>query len=344
VPAVRWQINGFMLTILEYNVRYYCRSLHLITYTMMSSSTPNSSTINAFDSSKRSPMCTSRLSKVWTSRILFLSCLCGVAAILGYTANQLLTDSEKKLACKQFESISDRALYSAQESLLRKKYSAISLAAIVSNGFPDAQTWPFVKINGFEAISNNLIQTSAGRSNGGRTMGLCPLVTPDQLSDFEDFAYEEVIGPKFPNGTGVSSFGKGVFSVDVSLNTTDNRYHETDGTTTWGSPNKIFSPFLYHSLGGEILMGNFLHSLELFGTIVDDIIACSNVRAASENIDSVECSELSDVLILRGSTTDVVSTPGAIIMHPIYPENNKTVVRSLSYMVWASAKSPVVSA
>jgi hypothetical protein len=54
----------------------------------------------------------------------------------------------------------------------------------------------------------------------------------------EEFAYD-YYEEQFPLEPRVSSFfGKGVFESTV-LNTTDNRYHETDGSTYYDSPNKI---------------------------------------------------------------------------------------------------------
>jgi hypothetical protein len=161
----------------------------------MTSTTSNSATSNR-------KLHVFRYSKVWTSRVLFLICLVGVAIILAFFVHLLLTESETSLATNQFASIADRALFSAQQIALRNRLGTITLASVASNAFPDAQTWPFVNISGYEEISTNLIRTS-----NGKAMGLCPLVLPDQLSKFEDFAYSEVIEPKFPPGTAVSSFG-----------------------------------------------------------------------------------------------------------------------------------------
>jgi hypothetical protein len=260
-----------------------------------------------------------------------------MAALIGYATNRLLTEPERKLAREQFEAIADRALDKAVGITLRKKLGTTTLASVAANAFPDAQTWPKVNLEGFEEISRNMIETSSGRS-----MGLLPIVTPNTLAEFEDFAYDVVFAGTYPNDTGVSSFGRGVFAVNPSLNSTDKRYHDTDGATTWNSPNKIMTPFLAHSFGPSILMFN-LHFSEIFGRLIDAVIACSDERARAVSDDSngqvsmpQECSVLSDVLILTGSTVDVKSGPGAIIMEPIYPTNNNTVLTGLisSTIVW----------
>lgn len=264
-----------------------------------------------------------RVSKVCTSRVVFLVCLVGVAFVIGFVANRSLTNSEETLAKRQFASIAERALAAAQQTTLKNRLATITLASIASNAFPDAQVWPFVNITGYEEMATNAIQSANGQS-----MGLCPLVTPDQLSEFEDFAYDKVLGPKFPPGTGVSSFGPGVYGLDAGLDNTDHRFHETDGATSWGSPNTILTPFLFHSSGGTfILMGNY-RTIEGRGRLIDDMIACAEERAASsENPESIECSILTDITILGGRNAETVrSLPSSVLLQPIYPSQNSTVV------------------
>jgi hypothetical protein len=260
-----------------------------------------------------------------------------VAAALGYATNRLLTDSERTLAQEQFIAIADRALDAAVGLTLRKKLGTTTLASVAANAFPDAQTWPFVNLNGFEEISQNVIEASSGRS-----MGLLPIVTPERLAEFEDYAYDVVFAGTYPNDTGVSAFGRGVYASSPSLNSTDGRYHDTDGATSWDSPNKIMTPFLAHSLGPSFLMAN-LHSYELYGRLIDAVIACSDQRARALSDDSseqasmpLECSVLSDVLILTYSNEDVKSGHGAIIIEPIYPTNDNTVLTGVisSTIIW----------
>jgi hypothetical protein len=181
---------------------------------------------------------------VWAGRIVFLLFLVSVATALGVLTWYFLTGAEKELAEAQFESIADRALNGAYEIAIRKRLGTISMASVVAQMRPDADIWPFITIPGFETISNNLVATSSGRD-----MGLAPLVTPEQLADFEDFIYdfyENKRDPPFPNGTATSSFGKGVWGIDPSFGTSDKRYHETDGTTSYDSPHKIFAPVIHH--------------------------------------------------------------------------------------------------
>jgi hypothetical protein len=251
---------------------------------------------------------------IFVGRVIFLAFLCVTAALLGYAANRLLTDSEKDLAETQFGSIADRALDTAVGITLRKRLGTVSMASIAAYQFPNAEAWPYVKIDGYETISSNLIETSSGRE-----MGFCPLVTPEQLPSFEDFAYD-CYEERFPGGTaGLSSFGKGVSGVNPALNTSDNRYHETDGSTSYNSPNKIFAPILQHNLGDFPALMLNLHFQETRGEVIDGMIACG---------------ETNDEEIL--TSQEVEPGPGALIMQGIYPANNSTTLVGViaSSIVW----------
>jgi hypothetical protein len=254
-------------------------------------------------------------SNVWVGRLLFISCLATAAAVLGYLTNKFLTDSETDLAEKQFESIADRALDTAAEITLRKRLGTVTMASIAGFEFPNKEAWPYVNINGYETISSQLIETSSGRG-----MGFCPLVTPDQLDDFEDFAYQ-YLESKFPPEAqaGISSFGKGVYAKDESLNTSDNRYLDNrDGSTKWQSPNRLFVPMLQHNGGAAGILMQNLHYDSLRGQVIDDIIECwkKNHHKSTE----VECGVITDI---RNGKDE----PGSLIMQPISPANDADTVR-----------------
>ena len=131
---------------------------------------------------------------------------------------------------------------------------------------------------------------------------------------FEEFAYE-YYEEQFPLGAATSSFGKGVFGINPALNTTDNRYHETDGSTYYDSPNKIFAPILQHNAGAHPALMLNLHFEETRGTLIDNLITCSKTN-------TVECSSITDMLTL--TSQEVEPGPGALIMQAIYPANNET--------------------
>jgi len=278
----------------------------------------------------------SRTSKaVWVGRILFLLCLVVAATVLGYTAFFFLTRSEVGLAETQFGSIVDNALEASRAVTERKRLGTVLMASIFGNAAPDAASWPFVTMDGYEEIATHAIETSSGRE-----MGFCPLVRPDQLDAFEEFAYdffENGRDPPFPNGTAVSSFGKGVWGMNPDLNTTDNRYHETNGNTSYWSPNRIFAPILQHNAGPHKALMLNLHFQEERGLVIDYLIECAAQRASALARDpnaTVECISITDMLIL--TSQEIEPGPGALIMQPIYPAKNNALLTGIiaSSIVW----------
>lgn len=269
-------------------------------------------------------------SRVLISRTVFLAALCAVAATLGYLAHRYLTESENQLAEAQFISIADRATQIASETVVRRRLGTVTLASVLSGAFPNASAWPYVHLNQYERISTNIMNTSSGRG-----MAFGPLITPGQLQSFEEFAYD-YFESAFPsrNGTvGVSSFGRGVYGVDTALNTSDNRYHDVDGSTTYGSPNRILFPLLQHSSGPHgVLMAN-MHNEPARGIAIDSIIKCSSQRLAEakkrtsgergDDDGGEKCSAISDM------TMGKMDDPAAFIVVPIYPANDPTVVSSV---------------
>jgi hypothetical protein len=193
--------------------------------------------------------CNTRLDRaVLTGRIVFILCLVVVARTLGYLSHYVLSQAEHTLAVSQFDSIAERALVAAQQKTERKRLGTISMASIASNMLCNDKDWPFVVDPGFEEMANNLINTSDGRK-----ISFVPIIQPGELSTWEDFAYdyyEYTREPPFPNGTGVSSFGKGIWGVNRSLDSPgDRRYHDTNANSTYGSPYQIFTPILHQNFG-----------------------------------------------------------------------------------------------
>jgi signal transduction histidine kinase len=265
------------------------------------------------------------ISNVWKGRILFIASLCAVAVGLAFATSRLLTQSEYDLAVGQFESVADRALDAARDIARRKRLGTVSMSTIVAYQLPDADVWPFVLVQGFEAIATKLIQTASGRD-----MVLLPIVALPQLERFETFAYD-YYGRVFPPNTAVSSFGKGVFGVDPTLNTTDQRYRERDGISSDANPNRILTPLVQHNLGPFSSLMLNVRSVEVARDAIDSVIECTKKRNMAE--DSRECSAITDVILFRNTRNP---RPGALIMQPIFPFNNQTVLTGFisSSIVW----------
>ena len=225
---------------------------------------------------------------IWRTRILFVVCLSCVAVVLGFTANHFLTNAEDDLANSQFESSADRALNEALVITRQKRWSAVTMSSIAAQVLPDAGAFPFVTIPGFEKLTYNLLKTSSNED-----MGFVPFVRPDELAEWEDFIYnyyDTSTDPVFPNGTGVSSFGKGVWATNPSLDAPDKRYHDKGTKTPYGSPYDILAPITQLNNGPHPVLLFNLHFEPTRGQSLDRMIACSEERAVSGgNLSSLDC-------------------------------------------------------
>ena len=129
-------------------------------------------------------------------------------------------------------------------------------------------------------------------------------------------------------------------------------YRETNVTASawWNSPYELFCPYSMHSVGPQILMFN-IHSLNVLGKNIDEVISCANNRSEVDNLDLAEetidalqatqwtpyssvrlndCAILSDMFITYDANGDP-SGPSAFVVQPIYPANDNDVV---SYTTW----------
>jgi len=258
--------------------------------------------------------------KVWTSRLVFLLSLAVVGALLSYGAYHVLTESEQNLAENQFDAISDRALDAALEITLRKRLGAKALATTVAHAFPNASQWPYVHLPGFADIASAIIETvSAG------TMGLAPLVKPEQLDALTDFIHDAAFSENEPP----KDYQLHVTGFDESNGFT--RYNETTGETIgWESNSTNLWPFTMHSLSKDLLLYN-LHSIERFGAPIDDMEACAatrhevNPNNQNTTLNLTHCATMSDIVVSFRSDGSPRG-PSAFIYQPIYPANNPSVL------------------
>jgi hypothetical protein len=296
---------------------------------------------------------------MWAGRIAFMTCLFSAVTLVCVLTHYFLRQSEIDLQSSQQQAQRDQYDYIVAHSLEaaraitgRIRQSTITMASIASHAFPNANVWPYVTVPGYEEISNQLIQsipsllaTSAAAMGG---MAFCPLVTPDILSSFEDFAYdyfENIRTPPFPNGTAVSSFGKGVWNFDPMRGShPDNKYHaaqeneadtnnRTSNVTNYNSPNQVFCPLLQLSIGSsdttELLRN--IHFDEILGQAIDRVMDCELARR--ETGEFRDCGTMTDMispsLVLLLSDAPPAQTPSVFLLQPILPANNRTTVRTL---------------
>ena len=268
---------------------------------------------------------------VWLGRVLFFGSLLAIASILGAATHHRLSSAETELSSTQFASIAERALVEAGGIARHARLTASTMATVVGHGLPDAAAWPYVTLPGFEDIATKMLRNKAGAA----TLGLVPFVTPDQQSQFEEFAQDYFLSSHLPPGTGNSSFGYGIWLPSAETGAPDNRVHDTMANR-WGSPYEVFAPVVQmneQALGGVMFNAHFD---ALRGGAVDRVIDCTE-QLQSEGV------QANDALQGCGSLTTFIQSfkvenqgPSALLFAPVFPANNPDTLVGVigSLIVW----------
>jgi len=299
---------------------------------------------------------------IFYGRWLFFMLLCMVASTLGYLTYYILTNNETFLAECVFTKTATHAIKAISENQKKKKLGMDSMGSVVGSTGSSRDQWPFVSQMDYESIAMNIIDTS-----NGCFIAYAPILTPVQVPAFESFAedfYQNSRQPEtWPNGTGVKVEDRvAVWAMDG-----ETPFHDGYGATSWSSTRRIIVPILQHAAGpSKMLMFN-LHSSPLIGKIIDDMITCAeetkglireHERRYSKDMILEDGKEIPPLPSLKDCTmvTDISHNktsfvqqepmgPGANMMQPIFPANNKTEMVGvlMTQIVWTANMKDVFS-
>jgi signal transduction histidine kinase len=274
--------------------------------------------------SDKTPAILKTSKSVLYGRLVFVVVLVVAAAGLGYAAYAITNNAEEQQAAERFESISGRALSVAQLVIEVKKKATDSLALMIGSANPNRDSWPNVYLDGYQQIADSLGVVTKG------SLSFCPIVKPGgaEQEAFEAFAYNlfyNISG--FPNTTGVSAFGRGVFSFGNDTQNDqswpDGRFRST-GWTYHDGPNDILLPFIQSDFGAHSSLMLNVYFEHNRAAAINEVIACSEERAATLNYEQ-ECGSITD-LMWSATQADVEPGPTGMMMVPIYPRNDNTTV------------------
>lgn len=148
-----------------------------------------------------------------------------------------------------------------------------------------------------------------------RTLSFSMIVTPEQVAGFEAFAYDFYERDGYPN-LGISSIGKGIYAVNAS---TKVRYHDTEGLQH--GERHVLVPILqtgFLNLNKGTLMYNF-YSEPTRSRTIDAVMNC----VADTGISNKDCTSATDNIQL---IQDATFRPAILIIHPVFPRFNSTVL------------------
>eukprot|EP00980_Cylindrotheca_fusiformis_P020045 scaffold7133_cov116-Cylindrotheca_fusiformis.AAC.6 len=253
---------------------------------------------------------------VWTGRLCFMTVLAVVAASVGIMAYFITHDFEMTMSESLFDAAAERATAVALETILRQRSGIILLASILSGANPDSSRWPNATLNNFETISRNLKETSRGSD-----ILFAPLVSPDQVPEFQDFALSYYRQRRLPDPFSAEDFlenGGVVFSVSSS-GTADRMDTSSTNSTT------IVAPVLHDSTGQSEYLLLDLYSDPIIGSMMDDIIRCAEEQ--EPNADSLEsCTVLSEFSPDTINWFSNSNEPWLIMMAPVAAQDSPSTV------------------
>ena len=179
---------------------------------------------------------------VWIGRVVFVVTLAIAGGLLGWGAHRLLSDAEDELMQKQFQASAKSALGIFQANFMRKTEAFAIVKELFETSYSDEEAWPFVALPAFSTVVGSVL-----KAVDGCPMAFVPVVAPDQLEQFEDFAYSWYQGiDEYPEDLAESSFGRGVWGKDPTSTAPDQRYHDTNSS--------YYTPILQHSTGASPML------------------------------------------------------------------------------------------
>lgn len=234
-------------------------------------------------------------------RLLFLLFLLTSAGVIGWGFHRQHQLAERKLAESQFHSIAMGAAFVTQQATLRTQAATEAVATMFGVLYPDAETWPFASMLGYNRITDPISRIAASKGVG---LGLVTFMSPAQIPSFNELQ-NDYLGANFePPNRPVYSFPQTQLERPLG----PSRYN-------------ISAP-LSHVRGSSAIPFRMLDvfSTPLYRPIIEDYLFMSEFRSTNANIGS--CG-IHSAFVKSAPTRNVsVFGPTSYYTHPVVPINN----------------------
>jgi hypothetical protein len=257
-------------------------------------------------------------------------CLLGCAATYAYGSYAAVYYFEGRLEVEEFNAIANQLDRTTKKSMNKKVLALTSMSNMVAMVCDDPAQWPncSLPMRSFFNITDPLIEMVEMRA-----MAFAPVIKPDQVLEFEAFAYKTFEEGGYDD-MGISSFGRGVSSVNSSTGT---RFHDTDGPHL-NNKYQILTPVLQVGNLNEnrgVVMFN-LYSEKTRIAAIDFMIDCFYAGGRG-----AECVSITDIIHL---VQDEEFRPAVLVIHPMTAFNNSDKLVGLNYGVlnWDTVFSNIV--
>eukprot|EP01039_Chlorochromonas_danica_P011647 gene11647-13062_t len=256
-----------------------------------------------------------RLGRLEVLRILVTLSLLAAAGVVGYLTYHFLYASQHSLQTEQYDAVAKKIDDTTTKGIRDKFNALINIASTTALLFPNASSWPYnaIPLTNFVAMTSPLMRMAQVRA-----AVLSPLVTPEQVQPFEDFAYDWLNKSGRPD-LGISWFGKGIYALNE---TTHKRYHDTKGSSL--GAHRLLAPVIEAgnlTKNAGSFMYNFYSEIHRIQA-VDASIAC--VQEMSSPLEALQqCASFSDVVTLVGDWP--VFNPAAVLTQPVVMDSKDVV-------------------
>jgi hypothetical protein len=245
--------------------------------------------------------------QIFVLRATMLVCLVAATVLAGYGSFALVNQYEERLMHEEFHAVTSRFKESMEVTIQNSVYRLQTLAAVMSTDCPTDAHFPNCSypMNPFVKLSKPLVE-----SGDMRMLAYAPIITSDQVDEFEAFAYSFYESEGYP-GLGQSHGFKGISAVNA---TTGLAFHDTAGFQHGG--HKILMPVLQAApieSNRQAIMFN-LYSQQIRVNAIDFMLDCYKEKQNEE-----ECTSITDTINL---VQDGVFRPAVLILQPFAPRFN----------------------
>jgi signal transduction histidine kinase/DNA-binding response OmpR family regulator len=173
-------------------------------------------------SSQTAKMKKMQMNKIIWLRISVVLSLAFTAVIVGYGSYYFINRSQYKLERENYSSVTNSLEISVTSGIERQRDALDIVGNTYSYLYPNASQWPYVAVSMdyYDQISSSVISTA-----NLRTIAFAPIVTPEQIPQFEEFAYA-FLNESGHSELGISPFGEGIYAKYAN----GTRYHDVQGT------------------------------------------------------------------------------------------------------------------
>ena len=142
----------------------------------------------------------------------------------------------------------------------------------------------------------------------------------------------------------LASFCFAFISVqDASIDSIDNRYHDTTGVSIHGSPYELLVPKLQHALVDSPYVMMNVHGFRRQGEALDAVINCTKFERQNISNPDMNCQAVSE---FNPRKTGDDKAPFGFIATPIFPANDPDTLVGFIFgaVFWHEVMEEIVSA